>query len=54
MVAYAYEPSTWLLFKRLEGLGVVAHAFIPSTWESEAVNFWVQGQPGLQSEFRDS
>jgi hypothetical protein len=30
---------------------VVAHAFNPSTWE---VDFWVRGQPGLQSEFQDS
>ena len=34
--------------------GVGAHAFNPSTWEAEAVDFWVQGQPGLQSEFQDS
>jgi hypothetical protein len=32
---------------------VVAHPFNPSTWEAEA-DFWVQGQPGLQSEFQDS
>jgi hypothetical protein len=30
------------------GPGVVAHTFNPSTWEAEV------GQPGLQSEFRDS
>jgi hypothetical protein len=35
-------------------LGVVAHTFNPSTWEAEAGDFWVQGQPGLQSEFQDS
>jgi hypothetical protein len=34
--------------------GVVVHAFNPSTWEAEAGDFWVQGQPGLQSEFQDS
>jgi hypothetical protein len=33
---------------------VVAHAFNPNTWETEAGEFWVQGQPGLQSEFQDS
>ena len=33
--------------------GVVVHAFNPSTWEAEA-DFWVRGQPGLQSEFQDS
>ena len=32
----------------------VAHAFSPSTWEAEAVNLWVLGQPGLQSKFQDS
>jgi hypothetical protein len=31
--------------------GVVAHAFNPSTREAD---FWVWGQPGLQSEFQDS
>jgi hypothetical protein len=30
---------------------VVAHAFNPSTWEA---NFWVRGQPDLQSEFQDT
>jgi hypothetical protein len=35
--------------------GVVAHTFNPSTWEAEVgENFWVRGQPGLQSEFQDS
>jgi hypothetical protein len=33
---------------------VVAHTFNPSTWEAEAVDFWVRGQPALQSEFQDS
>ena len=33
---------------------MVVHAFNPSTWEAEAVDFWVRGQPGLQSEFQDS
>ena len=34
--------------------GVVAHAFNPSNWEVEQADFWVRGQPGLQSEFQDS
>jgi hypothetical protein len=34
--------------------GVVAHTFNPSTWRQRQVDFWVQGQPGLQSEFQDS
>jgi hypothetical protein len=33
---------------------VVAHTFNPSTWEAEEEDFWVPGQPGLQSEFQDS
>jgi hypothetical protein len=37
-----------------ESLAVVAHAFDPSTWEARQADFWVQGQPGLQSEFQDS
>jgi hypothetical protein len=32
----------------------VVHAFDPSTREAEAGDFWVRGQPGLQSEFQDS
>ena len=32
-------------------LGVVVHTFNPSTQE---VDFWVWGQPDLQSEFQDS
>jgi hypothetical protein len=32
----------------------VAHAFNPNTQEAEQVDFWVLGQPGLQSEFQDS
>ena len=34
---------------------VMAQAFNPSTQEAEASESqWVQGQPGLQSEFQDS
>jgi hypothetical protein len=34
---------------------VVAHTFIPSTWEVEAGRaLWVQGQPTLQSKFQAS
>jgi hypothetical protein len=33
---------------------VVAHAFNPSTWRQRQADFWVRGQPGLQSEFQDS
>ena len=32
----------------------MAHAFSPSTWEAEQADFWVRGQPGLQSGFQDS
>ena len=30
------------------------HTFNPSTWKAEAADFWVRGQPGLQSEFQDN
>ena len=33
---------------------MVAHAFNPSTQRQRQADFWVQGQPGLQSEFQDS
>ena len=33
---------------------MVAHAFKPSTWETEAGEFLSSSQPGLQSEFQDS
>ena len=37
------------------GLGMVVKSFNPSTQEAEAGgSLWVQGQPGLQSEFQDS
>jgi hypothetical protein len=34
--------------------GVVAYAFNPSTQRQGQADFWVRGQPGLQSEFQDS
>jgi hypothetical protein len=43
---YIYGP-----LKRPHPPGVVAHAFNPSTREAD---FWVRGQPALQSEFQDS
>jgi hypothetical protein len=43
-----------VLLRRKQSRAVAAHAFNPSTWEAEAGDFWVQGQPGLQSEFQDS
>jgi hypothetical protein len=41
-------------FKTVPGQAVVAHAFNPSTWGQRQVDFWVWGQPDLQSEFQDS
>jgi hypothetical protein len=35
-------------------LGMVAHAFNPKLGRQRQANFWVRGQPGLQSEFQDS
>ena len=36
-------------------LGVMAHAFNPSTWEAEASgSLCVEGQPSLQIEFQES
>jgi hypothetical protein len=40
--------------KEVGSKAVVVHTFNPSTWEAEQVDFWVQGQPGLQSEFQDN
>jgi hypothetical protein len=48
-------PSVcFLLLKLLFCQAVVVHAFNPSTWEERQADFWVWGQPGLQSEFQDS
>ena len=38
----------WSTQDKVFNLGVVVHAFNPSTWEAEV------GQRGLQSEFQDS
>jgi hypothetical protein len=44
-----------IILKILAILGMVANAFNPCIWEAEAGWFlWVQGQPGLHSEFQDS
>ena len=32
---------------------MVAQAFNSRTWRQRQVNFWVRGQPGLQSKFQD-
>jgi hypothetical protein len=41
-------------FKRIQVLSQ-AHTFHSSTWEAgTGGSFWVQGQPGLQSEIQDS
>jgi hypothetical protein len=34
--------------------GVVAHAFNPALGKQRQANFWVRGQPDLQSEFQYS
>jgi hypothetical protein len=46
--------NMWKNIRYMLLLGVMAHAFNPSTREAEAADFWVLGQPGLQSEFQDS
>jgi hypothetical protein len=33
---------------------MVAHAIIPAFGRQRQADFWVRGQPGLQSEFQDS
>jgi hypothetical protein len=33
---------------------MMAHTLIPALRRQRQVDFWVQGQPGLQSEFQDS
>ena len=40
-------------FRKKFQLGIAAHAFDFSTWETEA-GLWHGGQPGLRSEFQDS
>ena len=42
------------LFKNYVYLGMMAHAFNPSTWRQRQVDLCVQRQTGLQSEFQDS
>jgi hypothetical protein len=34
--------------------GMVTHAFNPALKRQRQADFWVRGQPGLQSEFQDS
>jgi hypothetical protein len=42
-------------FKKIKmGQAVVAQALIPALGRQRQVDFWVWGQPGLQSEFQDS
>jgi hypothetical protein len=41
------------LIKKKKGRALVVHAFNPSIWGQRQADFWVQGQPGLQSEFQD-
>jgi hypothetical protein len=33
---------------------MVVHAFNPALGRQRQANFWVRGQPGLQSEFQDN
>jgi hypothetical protein len=44
----------YLLIKKTPLPGVVAHALIPALGRQRQADFWVRGQPGLQSEFQDS
>ena len=46
-------PQTEVGYKIIFWLGVVAHAFSPSTWEAEASDFLSEFEAslGLQSEF---
>jgi hypothetical protein len=46
--------SETLLQKQNTQLVVLVHAFNPSTSRQRQADFWVWGQPGLQSEFQDS
>lgn len=41
--------------RKMNKLGMVVHIFNPSTQEAEAGRYlWVQGRPGLHSQFQDS
>jgi hypothetical protein len=39
--------------RHLKQPGMVAHALIPALCKQRQEDFWVRGQPGLQSEFQD-
>ena len=43
-----------VILKEIISWAVVAHALIPALGRQRQVDFWVQGHPGLQSEFQDS
>jgi hypothetical protein len=51
----SHQPCLWILaIKNTVGLGMVAHTFILALRRQRQADFWVPGQPGLQSEFQDS
>jgi hypothetical protein len=48
------STGTCLLFKSIKGAGCGgARLLIPALRRQRQVDFWVRGQPGLQSEFQD-
>jgi hypothetical protein len=44
----------WYILRSEGSWAVLEHAFNPVLGRQRQVDFWVQGQPGLQSEFQDS
>ena len=48
------KTATVYLGIKINRRAVVAHTLIPVLGRQRQVDFWVRGQPGLQSEFQDS
>jgi hypothetical protein len=53
-VSILYNSCSCIMFWYWAKPGVVATPSIPALGRQRQVDFWVQGQPGLQSEFQDS
>jgi hypothetical protein len=45
---------TYIFKKKILCRAVVVHTFNPALGRQKQMDFWIRGQPGLQSEFQDS